>query len=421
MAAIVALAACSGSSTNPTVPGGSSGATQASQALLPSAHDYRAVCDRVTVRDWASCFALVRTDVGGVPGGYHGRLARHTLPAGYGPAQLAKAYNLNTSGGSGQTIALVEVGDYPTAAADLATYRTQFGLSACGTGCFSKVGQSGSSTSLPAENAGWAEESALDVEMVSAICPNCHIVMIEAGGPTSSDLDAAENEAAKLHATVISNSYGYVESRASDAAYSHAGIVITASAGDYGYFIFSLQPCSYATVVCAGGSSLVKANNARGYSETVWNDHAFGDATGSGCSFFVAKPSWQHDKGCSKRSDSDVSFDADPDHGVAVYDSTAYKGYSGWLVFGGTSVAAPALAAVYGLAGNAGTLGPNAAKSFWASAGAGLNSVTSGNNVTTSWLRCASAQAYICTAGTGKDGVYSGPTGWGTPDGTADF
>jgi subtilase family serine protease len=424
---IAGLAACSGGSMNQMMPStGSSSSVAHAQDLASPTLNYKRVCGELARPGFSRCMALVRTDVGGIPGGYHGQFgidASHATPAGYGPAQLDKAYNLPTANGTGQTVALVESGDYPTAAADLATYRTQYGLSACTTanGCFKKVSQTGSTTSLPKENAGWAEETALDMDMVSATCPNCHILIVEATSSSNANLAAATNEAATLKATVISNSYGGSESGATNSAYSHTGIVITASAGDDGYAEGSEQPCSYATVVCTGGSSLVAASNSRGYSETVWNDLAAGNgATGSGCSSEVAKPSWQTDKGCTKRSQSDVSFDADPENGVAIYDSTSYEGYSGWLEFGGTSVAAPALAGVYGLAGNGASLSTSAAKSFWTEKGTGLNAVTSGNNLAKG-KKCGSAYAYICTAGTNTDGVYSGPTGWGTPNGITDF
>ncbi|MBV8489155.1 MAG: peptidase S8 [Candidatus Eremiobacteraeota bacterium] len=420
------MAACSGGSTSQMLP--SNGQSAMPESMHPAgAHPYVPVCGRAPA-GFSRCLALVRTDVGGAPNGYHGLFPDkkgHTTPSGYGPATLDKAYNLNTSGGSGQTVALVEVGDYPSAQADLNTYRSQYGLSACGSGCFKKVSQTGS-TKLPRENAGWAQESALDMDMVSAVCPNCHILMVEANSASNSNLAAAVNEAAKLGATEISNSYGGAESGSSNSAYSHSGIVITASAGDDGYYDGTSgpsaeQPCTYASVVCTGGSSLATASNTRGFTETVWNDLASGNgATGSGCSKYVAKPSWQTDKGCTKRSETDVSWDGDPLTGVAVYDSTSYGGYSGWMVFGGTSVAAPAIAAVYALAGNGSSLGPNAAQGFWANSGAGLNAVTSGNNIG-SGQSCATAIKYICTAGTGTDGNYSGPTGWGTPNGSSAF
>ena len=145
--------------------------------------------------------------------------------------------------------------------------------------------------------------------------------------------------------------------------------------------------------------------NSRGWSETAWS------GTGSGCSRYVTKPSWQTDKGCTKRSESDVSADANPNTGVAVYDSFAYQGYKGWLVFGGTSVSSPVIASVYALAGNAGS--ENYAQSIWAAGGSSaLNDVTSGSNG-----RCSKSYPYICKAGAG----YDGPTGWGTPNGVGAF
>jgi subtilase family serine protease len=384
-------------------------------------------CDQVVFAGSARCLAIVRTDVGGAPGGFHGQLKAHAAPAGYGPAQLQAAYNLASASagdGSGQTVALVESGDDPTAANDLSVYRSEYGLPACTTsnGCFEKVSQTGSTTSLPKKNASWAEETSLDQDMVSAICPKCHILIVEATSSTTANLGKAASEAATLGATVISNSYGGSESSATNANYNHAGIVITASAGDDGYAEGSEQPCSFATVVCVGGTSLQPANNARGYTETVWNDSASdGGASGSGCSSRVSKPSWQTDKGCTKRSQTDVSFDADEDNGpVAVYDSTSYEGYSGWLEFGGTSVGAPSIASVFALAGNGSSLGPNAAKTFWTDAGSGLYGITGGNNLS-SGKSCNSSYPYICTAGTGDDGVYSGPGGWGSPNGISDF
>lgn len=426
VAAVVVLVACSGS-TSQMMPAGST------SALSSGTLNFKAACDQVVPADSAQCLALVRTDVGGIPGGYHGlygvaaeaRSAKSSTPTGYGPSQLQAAYALtsaSSSDGSGQTVAVIEAGDYPTAAADLATYRTYYGLPACTTanGCFEKVSQTGSTTKLPSEDASWAEETALDEDMVSAICPNCHILIVEANSATVANLEDAANEAATLGATEISNSYGASEWASSASAYSHSGIVVTASAGDDGYAEGSEQPCSFASVVCTGGTSLRAASNSRGYTEVVWNDLSIGDgASGSGCSSLVAKPSWQTDKGCTKRSQTDVSFDADPEYGVAVYDSTSYEGYSGWLEFGGTSVASPSIASVFALAGGS-SLGPSAAELFWQKAGTGLYSITSGNNLS-SRESCATAYPYICTAGTNDDGVYSGPGGWGTPDGLTDF
>ena len=321
---VAVLAGCSGNSGSP-VPSAGGPATESIAQLTQPAPTF-ASCPTVRMGENVRCFARVRTDVRG--------LGRDSTPSGYGPAQLQSAYKLPSStNGAGQTVAIVDAYDDPNIASDLAVYRSQYGLPACTTanGCFTKVNQNGVAGSYPAANGGWAEEESLDVDMVSANCPNCKIILVEANSATNANLGAAVNTAVSLGANVISNSYGGSESGSSNSNYNHPGTIITASAGDDG--TGAAQPCSYSTVVCVGGTTLSTANNARGWTETAWAD------SGSGCSAYVTKPSWQTDKGCTKRSEADTSADANPSTGVAVYDSYAYEGYSGWLVFGGTSVA----------------------------------------------------------------------------------
>ncbi|MFN2527198.1 MAG: peptidase S8 [Candidatus Baltobacteraceae bacterium] len=388
---LAALAACSGQS-NSALP------SSASQG--PTTQNYIASCDAAPAGS-ARCFALVRTDVGGgIPGtGMHQTLS--SSPSGYNPADIQSAYKLPSStAGAGQTIAIVDAYDLPTAENDLGVYRSQFGLRACTTanGCFKKVGQTGGA--VPKANGSWGQEIALDLDMVSATCPNCNILLVEANSATNSNLATAVNEAVTLGANVVSNSYGGSEQGATNSAYNHPGHVITASAGDSG--TGPSQPCSYATVVCVGGTNLQRNSSSRGWGETVWS------GSGSGCSAKVPKPSWQTDAGCAMRSEADVSAVADPNTGVSVYDSTAYRGQSGWMVFGGTSVSSPLTAGVYGLAGNASS--QNYAANIWSGAGANLNDVTSGSNGSCSI-------SYICNARVG----YDGPTGWGTPNTAAAF
>lgn len=323
-------------------------------------------------------------------------------PQGLNPADLQSAYNLPSSSvGSGQTVAIVDAYDDPNAEADLGVYRAQFGLPACTTanGCFRKVDQNGG-TSYPRGNSGWAEEISLDLDMVSAICPNCHIVLVEATSNSLANLGAAVNEAARLGANAISNSYGGSEysSETSDevAYYQHPGIAITASSGDNGYGVEFPAASQYVTAV--GGTSLTKASTTRGWTETTWS------GAGSGCSAYIPKPSWQKDTGCSHRTVADVSAVADPNTGVSVYDTYHT---SGWLVFGGTSVASPIIASVYALAGNASSVTYGSSPYSHTSS---LFDVTSGSNGSCSGL-------YLCTAGSG----YDGPTGLGTPNGSGAF
>jgi subtilase family serine protease len=342
-------------------------------------------------------------------------------PTGYGPTQIQQAYNLTGLRSGGRTVAVVDAYNDPDAAANLNTYRSTYGLPACTTttGCFKQVNEQGATSPLPSGDYGWAEEESLDLDTISATCPDCHILLVEASSANTSDLDTAENAAAGTPGVVaISNSYGGTEDSselADDANFNHPGIAITAAAGDSGYG--PEWPAASPYVTAVGGTTLDTASNARGWTETAWSD------TGSGCSAYERKPSWQKDTGCANRTDNDVAADADPNTGLAVYDTYnqcgsnslcdlliklgLVQGLDGWVQVGGTSLASPLIASVYALAGNTKSISygnwPYAHQSS-------LYDVTSGSNGSCS-------PAYLCTAGTG----YDGPTGLGTPDGTAGF
>ncbi len=333
----------------------------------------------------------------------------NATPSGFGPSDLLSAYNLPANGGAGQTVAIVDAMDNPNAAADLATYRAQYGLPACtvANGCFKKVSQTGSTTSLPTADAGWAEEESLDVDMVSAIAPNAHIILVEAKSASTANLGTAVNEAVALGAKFVSNSYGGGESSTDTTSdtkyYDHPGVVVTASSGDSGYGVEYPAASKYVTSV--GGTALSRNSSARGWGESVWSTSS-DEGAGSGCSAVDAKPTWQKDTGCAKRTVSDVSAVADPATGVAVYDT--YGGDPGWEVFGGTSVASPIIASVYADAGTP-SAGSTPASFPYAHTGS-LNDVTTGATASCS-------PSYLCSAATG----YDGPTGLGTPNGLAAF
>jgi subtilase family serine protease len=350
----------------------------------------------------AQCDAQVVTDAGGTP------LASPSPPAGaYGPAQFHTGYSLPTvsAAATAPTIAIVDAFDDPNAEADLAVYRSNFGLPECSTanGCFRKVNQKGEQGNYPIPNAGWASEESLDVDMVSAGCPLCHIDLVEADDNSFKNLGRAEDTAVHRGAAAVSNSYGTSPpgnflGNLYRKQYDHPGTIILASAGDGAYG--SALPATYPTVVSVGGTSLRRISSGRGFSETVWH------GTGSGCNPKQTKPRWQKTPGCHGRMMNDVSAVADPSTGVAVYDTYNARG---WEVFGGTSVSSPLVGSVYGLAGDASQ--HNAARSLYAT-GASLYDVTSGTNGT-----CAPAPAYFCTGEVG----YDGPTGNGTPNGTSAF
>ncbi|MER6085582.1 putative Ig domain-containing protein, partial [Streptomyces sp. NPDC001833] len=366
---------------------------------VPTKH----LCATVSKPGEVNCFAQRRTDIK-----QQLASALAAAPSGLSPTNLHSAYNLPSTGGSGLTVAVVDAYNDPNAASDLATYRSTYGLSACtvANGCFKQVSQTGSTTSLPTNDSGWAGEEALDIDMVSAVCPNCNIILVEASSATDSDLGTAENEAVALGAKFVSNSWGGSESSSQtseDTSYfKHPGVAITVSAGDEDYGAEYPATSQYVTAV--GGTALSTSSSTRGWTESVWKTSS-SEGTGSGCSSYDAKPSWQTDTGCTKRMESDVSAVADPATGVAVYDT---YGGSGWAVYGGTSASSPIIAGVYALAGTPGSSDYPAKYPY--SHTSNLYDVTSGNNGSCS-------TSYFCTAGTG----YDGPTGWGTPNGTTAF
>ena len=364
----------------------------------PTTHDV-SVCRHAGTAK-ARCFAIRVDRVAG------GRVRHATTPVGYGPADLQAAYTLPSStAGAGETVAIVDAYDDPNAESDLAVYRAQFNLPPCTTanGCFSKVNQRGG-PDLPDADPGWAEEISLDLDMASAVCPNCHLLLVEADAASMASLGAAVDTAVALGANAVSNSWGGPDMK--DQYYGryfhHSGVAITASAGDSGYGVS--YPASSKWVTAVGGTTLRRSSARRGFSESVWA------GTGSGCSAYN-KTAWQDPAttGCPGRAVADVAAVADPATGVAVYDSLDYQGASGWLTFGGTSASSPIIAATFALAGN--TADVNDGSYVWTHrTSTNLWDIRSGNNGT-----CDVNQ--LCTAKYGWDG----PTGWGSPHGTAGF
>jgi hypothetical protein len=339
----------------------------------------------------ARCLSDVVTDSAG-------DVLAAATPSGYGPGELRSAYGLEVAAGTrgaGHTIAVVVAHDNPTAETDLAVYRNQYGLPPCTTanGCFTKRDQNGG-VLYPLPDQGWGGEIALDLAMASAICPNCRLLLVEASSTLLSDLAAATSQAAALGATEVTHSYGASEWPGElqfEGSYNRPGVAMTASAGDQGYGVEFPAASRYITAV--GGTTLRTSATARGWTETAWS------GTGSGCSAYVPKPPWQSDAGCPNRTVADVSADADPGTGVAVFHTDGSNpSASGWMVFGGTSVAAPIVAGIYALRGHGTPTDPFRDLAPFAD-------VTSGAN--------GSCGNYLCQAGPGFDG----PTGIGTPYG----
>jgi subtilase family serine protease len=367
----------------------------------PSGLHAKRVCAASNEPTVASCLSKVLVNgKGAVPN------TATPNPGAKTPAQLKDAYKLNGTSSGGKTVAIVDAYGYPSLAADLATYRSYFGLPACTTanGCLTIKDQNGG-TNLPRFNAGWAGEQALDVDAVSAICPDCKILVVQAKSASIVDLGTAADTAAKQAGVVaVSNSYGGGD--LSDATYgsyyNHPGIAVTASTGDNGYQGGSF-PASSSYVTAVGGTSLFAASGTtRGWTESAWS------GAGSGCSTVNAALAAASGSGtgCTKRAIADVSAAADPSNGgMAVYYPTSSRA-STWAQVGGTSESAPIIAAVYAMSGN--TAGYANAIPY--SHTTSLFDVSTGSNGT-----CPTTQ--WCNARTGWDG----PTGLGTPNGTGAF
>jgi hypothetical protein len=412
---------------------------------------------------------------------------------GLDPGEVHSVYDLPSKSESSkaQTIALIDAYNDPTAEADLETYDQTFGLGECTSTpvnkskCFTQVNERGEEGNLPrpktpaelnsmrtsepeeAEEAeGWTVEMSLDIETVRATCKNCKVLLVEAGSTDDSSLEIAERTAERLGATEISNSWGgpecVVEGFVRECVdelpgfeggrtFNDPGTVITVAAGDDGYLDWDTSPSGFTDypasspyVVAVGGTRLSKLGVGGTWTgETVWNGYG---ATGGGCSVeFEAQP-WQQSAsdwssvGCaSHRAVADVSADADPYTGFAVYDSSSEECKPEheavhWCPIGGTSLASPLIASVFALAGGANgvsyparTLYEN--ERYTPSA---LHDVSSGSNgkctlgynLETGLSECETAEEaancsgqLICVAAP----CYDGPTGVGTPDGIAAF
>jgi len=438
----------------------------------------------------AMCFAeRLKTVPARTPGA---RLQRReatptTGPAGgLTPGDLASAYHFSsTATGSGQKVAIIDWGNDATIAADLDTFDSQYGLASCtvANGCLSVLNQTGQKSPLPSDQ-GAADEISLDVEAVHSVCQLCKIDLIEVNSNAFSSTAAGVDEAVALGATEVSNSYGGADTSgpppaALSAAYNHPGIVITVSTGDDGYYTFDKWidtpakgpaanpgapnfPAELSTVVSVGGTSLYLNQTGGRQFETVWNENGPDDAdeqivgspmgaTGGGCSLFVNAQAWQthvpdwSQTACgSKRLGADVAAVGDPYTGFDTYNKS--DGGKGWSTIGGTSLAAPVIAAMYALAGGAhgvsypsltlyGHLGTSAVydvttggNGFCGGEGAaqcGDPNVLPYHTVALGAVDCdfpakgatPSTGNVACDAGPG----YDGPSGVGTPNGLGVF
>ena len=273
---------------------------------------------------------------------------------GYSPSQITAAYNINqikfngvTGTGAGQTIAIIDAYNDLNIVSDLATFDSQFGLPAAQ---LNVVNQTGGS-SLPASDStgGWELEESLDVEWAHAIAPGAKIDLVEASSASDANLLAAVNTAStSLGANVVSMSWGGSEfsgETSDDSYFTHAGVVYTASSGDSGAPIS--WPAASTNVVAVGGTT-INVSGTTYVSESGWS------GSGGGPSAYYSQPSYQSGvviQQTTKRANPDVAYNADPNSGVAVYDSVPYNGTTyGWITIGGTSAGAPQWAAIAAIA-----------------------------------------------------------------------
>lgn len=365
-----------------------------------SKHEAKTICPQVIGKP--TCLSLLVQKNGVTP------LCSPSSNCGFTAPQLENAYNIagKLGNGAGTSVAVIEAGDLAAASSDLAAYRSEFGL---GTGYLTKYNEYGQQSNYPpsCEDYGWCVETDLDIDMVSAACPKCKIFLMEAKGGIS-DFEAGETEAVTLGAMILSNSwicYGSYDCGDTNFPnyFDTPAIAYVASSGDSGYDNIG-GPSVLDSVISVGGTQL-EEKGAK-YSETLWTDAGAGCASPRAVGTGVTKPKWQHDPDCNYRSDADVSLEAGCSPGVASYNSL----YGGWIGVCGTSVASPFTAGVIALAGNADKM--NGGETIWD-------------------LTSKQHKKYFHHPSSGSDGgscgylggcgrykkYYSGPGGWGTPNG----
>jgi MYXO-CTERM domain-containing protein len=361
-------------------------------ASIPSVRSRDLCADGPGIR----CLGKVVTNASGEP-------LVTAAPAGFGAQDIQQAYGLPSSGGNGRVVAFVVPCGGPDLEKDLESYRTQFGLPACTTlnGCLQIVDQAGNPTTGCSSSPAWTLEAALGLDMISATCPDCKILLVASNIPSGNlsllpFLAQGVATAARMGASVIATTYMFAESEdvpSTAPSYNQPNALVVAAAGNDGYMKSATGtnetnfPASLPYVLAVGGTTLAPSASTRGWAEAAWK------STASGCSKAQPKPAWQTDTGCATRTVADVAAVAFPPGGVAYYQG-------GWKVILGTDVSTSVVAGILGLF--------NVSSSSWVYAHASMFfDVTSGSNGT-----CGN---YLCNAGVG----YDGPTGIGSPNGSA--
>ncbi len=307
--------------------------------------------------------------------------------AGWSPQQLQSAYNLEAASkkrGTGQTVAVIEAYDNPNVASDLSAYRSAYDLPA---GSFTKYNEEGQTSNYPEGSPGWGVEIDLDVEMVAASCPNCTIYLVEANSSSIADIEAATAEAVTLGAHIVS---AIGSGQGFDKKYFDTpGVEYLASPGDA---VGLTEPADFDRVVAVDGTMLQQVNSGK----RKWSESLTADTNDGGCFSAITKPAWQHDSYCSYRLANDAAADS---YDLAVYDS---YDENGWVSVTGEQ-AAPFLAGVFGLAGNA--TKQRGGRTFWQPAHQ-------------KHLYPISEGSQSCAYSSGN---YNTCAGWGSPNGIGAF
>ena len=324
--------------------------------------------------------------------------------------------------GSGETIAIIDAFRSPNIVADLQAFDAQFGIPDLIGAAFTIVSQTGGSTNGLATDSSWNLETTLDVEIVHALAPGANILLVEANSNGAGDLQAAVKYARQQPGVVaISMSFGYGESSTdltTNAIFTtptgHQGETFIAATGDSG------QPAAYPAyspnVLAVGGTTLSVDSLGNYLGETGWSlntpNEAATNASGGGISTIESQPAYQNGvvtQSLSMRTAPDVAFDGDPNTGASIYDSSDYGTANPWIRVGGTSLSAPAWAALIAIADQA-------------RASIGLGSLDGATQTLPTLYAAPSSDFTDITAG--NNGYSAGPgydlvTGLGTPQAAA--
>ncbi len=258
---------------------------------------------------------------------------------GYSPNQIARTYGLNSSdSGKGETIAIIDAFGSPTIANDISVFDNQFAISKI----HLKVIYL-DSLRINEINRAWGLETSSDVEWAHAIATKANILLIVANSSSRQSLLNAIDYATSHGANVISCSWHFKEFRTEtqfDTHFNHNGIVYISTVGDR--TLNAVWPASSPYVMSIGGTTLILKKNGAYKTEYNWI------GSGGGKSKFESRPVYQNiikSLVGNNRGIPDVSWDANPETGFAVYDSSFASG-SKWIEDGGTSIGAPCWAGI---------------------------------------------------------------------------